>query len=370
MECKSILDLPLDIKLDFLSSLDSVTCLRKVLHREIGIAGRALVRMRRFKANKTEAELIEALPSTEDEKPESPQAYLSELLSVRRPVRFFSRLFFQTRFRNRRVRFQSSIRLEDILEDMETVTDSEYARVDEAYYTIWLYRELNYNVELRSFQHVTAINEWAFWKKDGSLQVVPDLGILSHVLRVTSLEIIYPHVLQYHQTLSQEELETIATVVDALCLYEKHGVASMLITQLGFDGLQEVLEISGERMRETISNIYWNPVRADLAGGSISNSITQFPTLITNFWHFIEPTYQTDIRRVWRYPGGVYRRYVAPWNQYPPFDITALVWDDKRLESWGYVYPMGTKDSHCEYDMALEEQMCAGDCSVIGCAAP
>ncbi|RVD83438.1 uncharacterized protein DFL_007824 [Arthrobotrys flagrans] len=225
---------------------------------------------------------------------------------------------------------------------MKTVTQSEYARVDEAYYTLWLYKELNDNVELRSLEQVTAVNNWALWDDNGSLRVTPDVGVLSHVLRVTSTEIIYPYVQKYSKTLTLEELHTIVEVIEALCLYEKHGITSMLITRLGFDGLQKMLESSEEQIQETISNTYWYLLEAALQGVTPPNSITQFPSLITDFWRCMEPTYQGDTRRVWKHPGGVYRTRVAPWNQYPPFDMTALVWDDDRLESWGYFYPIGT----------------------------
>ncbi|KAK6510867.1 hypothetical protein TWF506_009961 [Arthrobotrys conoides] len=393
MECKSILDLPLDIKIDLLESLDSVACLRsilltchtffdisqtqlwapiytKVLERDVGVAGQALVKMRRFKSTRTEEELIEALPTKEDEKPKSRQIYLSELVSVRQPVRFFSNVFFRTRFENRRRKFRIEARPEDILSDMKTITESEYARVDEAYYTLWLYKELNYNVELRSLEQVTAINNWALWEENGSLRVTPDIGILSHVLRVTSIEIIYPYVQRYNRTLSLEELNAVVDVVDAICLYEKHGIASMLITQLGFDGLKKLLESSEEQIQEIISNIYWYPAEAALLGVTPPNSITQFPSLITDFWRYMEPTYKGDTRRVWKHPGGIYRTRVAPWNQYPPFDITALVWDDERLESWGYYHPIGMDlgGSKRAYDMTLEDQICTEDCSILGCA--
>ncbi|EGX50431.1 hypothetical protein AOL_s00076g195 [Orbilia oligospora ATCC 24927] len=392
MECKSILDWPLDIKLDFLESLDSIASLRsilltchiffdisqtqlwtpiytKVLERDIGVAGQALVKMRRFKSRRTEVELIEALPTVEDEKPKSRQLHLSELLSVRKPVRFFSHLFFRTRFENRRKKFKIEARPEDILADMKTITESEYARVDEAYYTLWLYKELNYNVELRSLEQVTAMNNWALWEENGSLRVTPDIGILSHVLRVTSTEIIYPYVQHYNRTLSLEELHAIVDVIEALCLYEKHGVASMLITRLGFDGLQKVLESSEEQIQKTISDIYWYPVEAAAQGVTPPNSITQFPSLITDFWRYMEPNYKGDTRRVWKQPGGIYRTTVAPWNQYPPFDITALVWDDERLKSWGYYYPIGMDlgGSKRAYDMTLEDQMCTEDCSILRC---
>ncbi|KAK6529736.1 hypothetical protein TWF281_008898 [Arthrobotrys megalospora] len=323
--------------------------------------------MRRFKASRSEEELIEALPTAEDEKPKSPQDYLSELLSVRRPVRFFTRLFFRTRFVNRRAK--PHVDQVDILADMETITQSEYARVDEAYYTLWLYKELNYDVELRSLEQVTAINNWAFWDEDGSFRVVPDVGILSHVLRVTSTGIIYPHVRKYGKTLSLEDLSSIAAVVEALCLYEKHGVTSMLITQLGFDGLQRVLESSEEQIQEAISKTYWYPVQVAQRGAVPPNSITQFPSVITDFWRYMESSYKGDMRRAWKQPGGKYRAKVAPWNQCPPFDITALVWDDDRLESWGYFYPIGvdSEGDQCAYDMTLENQICTEDYSILGC---
>ncbi|KAK6334793.1 hypothetical protein TWF718_010238 [Orbilia javanica] len=393
MECKSILDLPLDIKIELLTSLSSVVCLRSilltcrtffdvsqtqlwdaiyrnVLEKEMGVAGQSLVNMRRFKARRTEAELIEALPTKEDERPESKDTYLSELLSVRQPVRFFSRLFFRTRFQSRREKLEPLVREEDILADMKTVTESEYARVDEAYYTLWLYKELNYSVELRSLDQVATLNNWALRCDDGSLKVIPDVGILSHVLRVTSTEIIYPHVQKYNKTLGLIELHAIGEIVEALCLYEKHGVASILITQLGFDGLQTLLESPEERIQEVISDTYWYPLEATIRGENPPNSITQFSSIITDCWQYMRPGCQCFKRRAWGNPNGIYRENVAPWNQHPPFDITALVWDDDRLRSWGYFYPIGTNSGATEpaYDMALEDQIYTEDCSILECA--
>ncbi|KAK6354278.1 hypothetical protein TWF730_008691 [Orbilia blumenaviensis] len=387
----SLVDLPLDIKLDLLESLDSVASLRsilltchifydisqtrlwtriyiKVLENDIGVAGQAVVKMRRFKARRTEVELIEAIPTIDDEKPGSANTYLRDLLSVRRPVRFFTRLFFRTRFENRRGKpFNKQT---DALEEMKTITHSEYARVDEAYYTLWLYKELNYNVELRSLEQVAAVNNWAFWNNDGTPQIVPDVGILSHVLRVTSVGIVYPHVRKYGKTLSLQELHSISEVVEAICLYEKHGIASMLITQFGFDGLQKVLESTPEQIQKIISKIYWVPCEAAHQGITPLNSVTQFPSLITDFWKYIQPTYKGVMRRAWKRPGGKYRTRVAPWNQCSSFDITALVWDDDRLESWGYFYPaeIDSKEYERAYDMTLENQICTEDCSILGCS--
>ncbi|EPS43107.1 hypothetical protein H072_2937 [Dactylellina haptotyla CBS 200.50] len=387
-------NLPLDLKVEILGSLDSLNSLRsllltshsffdisqtdlwngiyaRVLYRDIGIVGRTLVNVRRFKAGKTREELRTAIPTPEDEKPTSVRSHLAELLSVRRPIRFFTRQFFRIMFISQAKGAWNSVNLKDINLDaqMKSISTTEYARVEEAYYTLWFFKEANYDIARRSLEQCVALNNWTIWRQNGSLRFSPDVGILGLVLRVTNIGIIYPEIEGVLPTLSQEVKDSIRPVIDAPCLYCKHGLPSILINELGFDGVHKMLVAPQEEISATITKFYTFPLEAASEGFTQSSFITLYARLISSIWLALNREYSGNTRRVFRKPNAKYRTKVAPWNQRYSFDMAALVWDDERLSSWGYFHPVGIdhEEDKYPYDMTLENQMCSEDCDFPNC---
>ncbi|KAF3915836.1 hypothetical protein ABW21_db0209235 [Orbilia brochopaga] len=163
-------DVPLDIKFMILESLDTIDSLRallftcrafydisqthlwnsiykKVLEKDIGVVGRTLVKLLRFKSGKTVQELCSALPTDEDDNHESAAGYLDDLISTRRTVQFFTSLFLGEMFYEQLSGLWGDrmVSLTEIEDSMSTISLSEYQRVEKAYYTLWLFVELNYS---------------------------------------------------------------------------------------------------------------------------------------------------------------------------------------------------------------------------------
>ncbi|KAF3906647.1 hypothetical protein ABW20_dc0109530 [Dactylellina cionopaga] len=168
---------------------------------------------------------------------------------------------------------------------------------------------------------------------------------------------IYPDIIKVLERLTKDQKDAIEMIVGSPCLYHKYGLPSILIDQLGFDGLYSMLSAPEEERLQTLATFYVYPLLAAATGISEPSSITLFPRMISAIWWLLGKPYEGITRRAWKFDGCIYRAKVAPWNQCNQFDITALVWDEDRLISWGYFPPI---------DVDWSEDS-SNDCWIFGC---
>lgn len=99
---------------------------------------------------------------------------------------------------------------------MKTLSGDEWARVDRAIYTIWLFSELNYDMPGRSQQHCEAINKWTIADENLNLLISPDLAVLYVVQRII-IRLLRPMVRDYTYYADPDEMEIMPSLAGSLC---------------------------------------------------------------------------------------------------------------------------------------------------------
>ncbi|EWC46292.1 hypothetical protein DRE_04463 [Drechslerella stenobrocha 248] len=364
-------DIALDIKLEILAHINSVGDLRSlmftcrafydisqtyfwepiytsVLENELGAVGRNLVKLRRFKASKTNQEMETALPTEADDKPKSIPGYLSELIQTRRTVRFYTCRLFEAML------FDQTDVLTAVTADgsrkfrtptAASIRESEYLRVDQAYYIWWLWGELDRIAMVRTTKDSAILMEWALWNKDRSLKFPFDLGVLYTVYRVTNCRIIYPYVkrcaVRELSLMSLEEKRRLYNRSEGLCTFTRETVSTALLRKLGFDGLETLLKGPQGECLDTIRRFYRSPIEPTIGVDVYVGHAILWSETLTAWWEYTLKRNWEITRPLWKESGGIYKWNRAPWNQNDGFDILGVVWDDERLTSWGYKKPVG-----------------------------
>ncbi|KAJ6263402.1 hypothetical protein Dda_1965 [Drechslerella dactyloides] len=360
-------DIPLDIKLQILESLDTVdglrsllfTChafydisqthlwnriYRTVLENDIGPVGRTLVKLLRFGAGKTLEEIATILPTKDDDNHESAPGYLDDLISVRQTVRFLTRAFLEEMFYEEMTgpRGCEAVAESDIAALMLTISPSEYARVEKAYYTLWTFLELH-RVDRRtnpglSPQYHEAMNKWTIWNEDGSARFDTDIGLLHLVQDITGHRLIC----RYRDACRLRMKRLVITKPQPNDCCPDNPIRNGLIENMGFQEIEALLRLSERERREIVLGFTRERHLRRHTGmyGWREGNFTEQQSILLSWWRHMMHSRYMDRRRLWRKPHGMYIPVYPPWEQIDPdFNLAAIMWDDDRLAAWGYFKP-------------------------------
>ncbi|KAF3924610.1 hypothetical protein AA313_de0201897 [Arthrobotrys entomopaga] len=135
-----------------------------------------------------------------------------------------------------------------------------------------------------------------------------------------------------------------------------------------------MLNAPKEEVLATVTKFYSYPIiaKAEKSAFAHPSYVTFFPQLLETLWAraretLEKSTYERDTQRIFKCANGEYKKKVAPWNQPAPFDITASIWDDERLASWGYFHGTYPTVEGETYRMTISNLVCIEDCDFLDC---
>ncbi|KAK6334048.1 hypothetical protein TWF696_002552 [Orbilia brochopaga] len=365
-------DVPLDIKLCILESIETVdsltslmlTChafydisqthlwnsiLKRTLERDVDPVGRTLVKLLRFKAGKTVEELATALPTKKDDDHETAPGYLDDLMSTRRTVRFFTKLFFEEMFYEQLTGPWGDIEVTkaEIAALMPTISKSEYARVEKAYYILWLFLELNLDGYVQSLgqttTHCEIMNKWTIWNEDCSARFEVDLGLLYVVHNITDHRLICRYRDSCRRRMKRRTMTGKERHPYDICPATPLPVSPL--EYLGFKKFEALLRTPLEERRAIVLGLTecnWHHPNIEGQNGWVVNGTRLQYFVLESWWMHMMHSSHMDRRRLWRAPNRIYRPEVLPWHQdedHVYFNLMAMMWDNERLAAWGYFRP-------------------------------
>ncbi|KAK6362105.1 hypothetical protein TWF730_005803 [Orbilia blumenaviensis] len=386
--------LPLDLKIEILRSLDSIydlealghTCrvfygicsspkYRAVIYRQLLSYGehggllRGLAVLRAY-GRDNQLGLLKDADGFPGNNPTDNTKYINKLLSYRKTTRWFTNRFFE-KMASRYGEYPPDSPKNDESKAMRRFIPSrtETENLDNAFLVFWMFAETIYIYENRKPWGVVdgctkdeQINSddsreafaysilWLIMGVDEEfqLQIPANFAILYSVALFLS-ELTTPMALRHAETISYENVKTIASEIGCPDVYNRRGISNLLLWNLGLNGLQEFLEADKPTQESTIGKYYYRPVEhglgrdldvADLYGIYISC----FSLIIEEVWGYMRHSSKNmnylRSRPLWKDSGVFHLLSVAPWNQLDEFDIDAVFCDDERLERLGYFRPV------------------------------
>ncbi|EPS37658.1 hypothetical protein H072_8678 [Dactylellina haptotyla CBS 200.50] len=389
-------ELPLDLKVEILESLDSLydfdnlrlTCRtfyglseteiwiaaqRYHYSEDVGTLLRALATLKAY----ARTGKIKTLGSPYPFYPCNPSAsirlnpttnteYIKELAAHRKIAQWFTRRFFK-------FHPQQFGTLEPGISEGENIlvlnpSRDERMRIERAFLMQWLYAEITYIFIKNKPNDMKTLEKFVPGDTHG-LQVPVNLGVLANVQNFL-MELVAPMVVRFVGTQPEKDTIALAKVVPCLDLYHRRGIPNIMSWQLGLDGLKDFLESEIEARHAKISELYshatdYNPTR-EYEGQYIGH----FARVLDGIWEMagVNPGRANGLqdRPLWKQKDGIYRYNAAPWNQNEGFELAGAFCDNERLESLGFFYPEFVQHDPVRWqDKDLEDQL-----KMRGCECP
>ncbi|KAK6356056.1 hypothetical protein TWF718_000430 [Orbilia javanica] len=252
---------------------------------------------------------------------------LSELIELRRVIRWFAKRFFVHHLALRK--------------DKVPPSASEISRIEHAFGVIWTWMEASYDFTKRKDDIVETIC-WAIGDDDRYFEYALIAGDLLAVYTFLRGELEHIGVLIAAKQ-SEGYLEYLGALSTCLDQYLRTGIPNILLMEKGLDEVKEILEAPIEDQL-AICNPFFGHLDYTLTDpyafdvGDDEDVINHFVSIVRQLRGC--SSYKDFVSRpLWNGTAyGIYNIQREPWDQEGEFDHMATFWDDERLVRWGY-YP-------------------------------
>ncbi|KAF3926038.1 hypothetical protein ABW20_dc0108608 [Dactylellina cionopaga] len=362
MQKSPLEELPLELKIEILKSLDSLydydalslscrtfyniskgplstSVQRRLVGRgDLGKLLRTLAILREYGRDQRVSTLSDTFPVVHGENATDNTEYLNRLLSYRDVVRWFSRRLFTAMLAKFAGNLLTATEASKI--DKPQPTRTELARVDETFLAQWIYVEITFIFIRRRPTNMNDLEQFVPGDEQG-LVVSLDLGVMCNVQMFT-MDLLAPMIVRYvEECRNTADTLAMATQVSCLDLYHRRGIPNIMLWQHAFDGLKSFLQSPWEEKKSIIEKSYSHATNYDRLMESEATYIGYFAGIVDNIWDLCtdEARKSYHLRPLWRQKGKIYRTGAPPWDQGEGFELHAIFCDDERLEQLGFVPP-------------------------------